>query len=108
MFWFFVILNVFEFSHLYMFLVYVVGFLTCPFRYADVGLDRPVGMAPFQRRVEGMGGIDGNLLSHLEHLTAHVLGANMNSIPIDMQMYIVGVSQRMWRVLRRVTATVLC
>lgn len=91
-----------------MFLVYIVGFLTCPFRYADVGLERPVGMAPFQRRVEGMGGIDENLSSHIEHLIAHVPRAKMNEIPIDLQMYTIGVSQRMQRVLRRVAVVVLC
>jgi len=73
-FWFLSYLNVFEFSHLYMFLVYIIGFLTCFFRNADTGMVRPLGMAPFKRRLEGVGGIDGNLLDHLEYLTAHVVG----------------------------------
>ena len=89
----------FEFSYLYMFLVYVIGFLTCLLRYADAGLVRPLSMAPFQRRLEGVGGIDGNLPDHLEHLTAHIVGANMNEIPIGLQSYTVGISQRMRRVL---------
>ena len=89
----------FEFSHLYMFLVYVIGFLTCLFRNADAGLVRPLGMAPFQRRLEGVGGIDGNLPDHLEHLSTHIVGAKMNEIPIGLQAYTVGVSQRMRRVL---------
>jgi len=49
-------------------------------------------MAPFQRRLEGNGGVDGNLPGHLEHLTAHVVGARMNEIPIGWQAYTVGVS----------------
>lgn len=52
-------------------------------------------MAPFQRRLEGVGGIDGNFPDHLEHIIAHVVGAKMNEIPIGWQAYIVGVSQRM-------------
>ena len=85
-------LNVFEFLHLYMFLVYVIGFLTCLFRNVDARLVRPLGMAPFQRRMEGVGGIDGNLSEHLEHLTAHIVGAKMNEIPIGLQAYTMGVS----------------
>ena len=82
-----------------MFLVYVIGFLTCPFRYADAGLIRPLGMAPFQHRLEGVGGIDGSFPDHLEHITAHIVGVKMNEIHIGLQAYTVGVSQRMRRVL---------
>lgn len=57
-------------------------------------------MAPFQRRLEGVRGIDSNLPDHLEHLTAHIVGAKMIEIPIGWQAYTVGVSQRMQRVLR--------
>lgn len=83
-----------------MFLIYVIGFLTCIFQNADARLVRPLGMACFQRRLEGVGGIDGNLPDHLEHLTAHIMGAKMNEIPIGLHAYTVGVSQRMRRVLR--------
>ena len=65
-------------------------------------------MPPFQRKLEGVGGIDDNLPDHLEHLTAHIVGAKMNEIPIGLQAYTVGVSQRMQRVLRRVAAAVIC
>ena len=64
-------------------------------------------MAPFHRRLEGNGGVDDNLRGHLEHLTAHVVGARMNEIPIGWQAYTVGVSQRMRRVLRQVVALVM-
>ena len=64
-------------------------------------------MAPFQRRLEGNGGVDENLPGHLEHLTAHVGGVRMNEILIGWQAYTVGVSQRMRRVLRRVAAAVM-
>ena len=90
-----------------MFLVYVIGFLTCLFRNADAGLVRPLGMTPFQRRLEGVGGIDDNLPDHLEHLTTHIVGVKMNEIPIGLQAYTVGVSHRMRWVLRQVTTVVI-
>ena len=64
-------------------------------------------MDPYQRRLEGAGGIDANLPGHLEHLTANVVGVRMNKVPIGWQAYTVDVSQRMRRVLRRVVAAVL-
>ena len=91
-----------------MFLVYIVGFLTYVFWNADVGLVRPDGLDPYRRRLEGVGGVDVNLLDHLECLTANVVGARMAEIPIGWQLYTVDVSQRMRRVLRRVVAAVLC
>ena len=90
-----------------MILVYVIGFLTCISQNVDAGLVRPLGMAPFQHRLEGVGGIDGNLPDHLEHLTAHIVGAKMNEIPIGLQAYTVGVSQKMRRVMRRVATAVI-
>ena len=94
--------------HLYMFLVYIIRFLTHVFWNADVGLVRPDGLDPYRRRLEGAGGVDANLPDHLEHLTADVVGTRMANIPIGMQLYTVDVSQRMRRVLRRVVAVVLC
>ena len=81
-FWFFAIYIFFCYFHLYMFLVYIVGFPIHIFWSADVGLVRPPGVEPFQRRQGGDGGIDANLPGHLEHLTAQVMGARMNEIPI--------------------------
>lgn len=47
-------------------------------------------MSPFQCRVEGMGGGDKALESHLEHLTARIPGLSMNEIPLELQGYTVG------------------
>ena len=82
--------------------------LTYIFWNADVGLMRPDGLDPYQRRLGGVGGVDANLPDHLERLTANVVGLRMANIPIGMQMYTVDVSQRMRRALRRVVAAVLC
>ena len=90
----------FNFCHIYIVIfiyIYVFGIYhrisnTWFSGNADTGLVRPVGMAPFQRRLEGDGGIDANLPGHLEHLTAHVVGTRMNEIPIGWQAYTVGVS----------------
>ena len=91
-----------------MFLVYIIEFLIRVFSgNADTGLVRPASMAPFQRILQGDGGVDANLPGHLEHLTAHVVGARMNEILIGWQAYTVGVSQRMRRVLHRVAAAVM-
>ena len=75
-----------------MFLVYIVGFLTYVFWNADVGLVRPDGLEPYQRRLEGAGGVDANMPGHLEHLTANVVGVRMNEVPIGWQAYTVDVS----------------
>ena len=98
----------FCYFHLYMFLVYIVGFLIYVFWNEDVGLVRPDGLEPYRRRLEGAGCVDVNLPRNLEHLTSNVVGARMAEIPIGWQLYIVDVSQRMRRVLRRVMAAVLC
>jgi len=72
-----------------------------------VGRVRPDGLDPYQRRLEGVGGVDANLPDHLERLTADVAGLRMADIPIGMQGYTVDVSQRMRRALRRVVAMLL-
>ena len=89
------------------FFVYIVGFLIHVFWNADVGRVRPDGLDPYQRRLEGVGGVDANLPDHLECLTADVAGLRMADIPIGLQGYTVDVSGRMRRALRRVVAMLL-
>ena len=72
-----------------------------------MGCVRLDGLDPYQRRLEGVGGVDANLPDHLEHLTADVVGLRTADIPIGMQGYTVDVSQRMRRALRRVVAMLL-
>lgn len=68
---------------------------------------RPLGMDPFQRMLEGVGGIEANLPDHLKHLTARIAREKMNEIPLGLQVYTIEVSHRMRRVLRRVTTTMI-
>jgi len=64
-------------------------------------------MSPIHLRVEGFGGGGGTLESHLEHLTPRILGMRMNEIPLELQVYTVGVAQRMMKVLRRIASAIL-
>ena len=72
-----------------------------------MGRVRPDGIDPYQRRLDGVEGVDANLPDHLEHLTADVAGLRMADIPIGLQGYTVDVSQRMRGALRWVVAMLL-
>ena len=83
--------------------------------HADVGPERPAGMSPISRRTqltpeiqgEGTGGEE--LIQNLEGI-AHGIPdyARLSDVPMAYQRHTVGVSNRIYRILRRLVRAVTC
>ena len=83
--------------------------------YADVGLERPVGLSPTVRRGQHAadpqaGGVVGEeLIQNLKGLAQGIPGyARLADVPFAYQRHTVGVPTRVHRLLRRLVRAVMC
>lgn len=72
--------------------------------YADIGPVRPPGSSPLHRRGEGpAAGVGAEAVEeNLEALMERIQGMSFDEVPLHLQRYTVGVSQRVRRLLQRV------